>query len=200
MSSSVPNLPGVPALFNNIPVSLPTLLLTDLISPSEFSQSPAWGVFLGGQPVVSFDTFLGIDFRQGWAISDYPVENGAFESYDKVDMPFDVRVRFAAGGSAENRQALLETVTVISETLDFYDVVTPEVIYQNCNVQHIDYRRTNTNGVGMITVEMWLLEIRVVPKRGSDVIFPSSADPFNEGTTQTVLPTLLQNAILALVR
>ena len=198
--ASVQNTTGVPTLLSNVPLPLPSLLMGDLISPSEFSQAPAWGVYLGGQSVVSFDTFLGVDYRQGWAISDYPVENGAFESYDKVDLPYDVRVRFAAGGSAANRQALLETVAVISETLDFYDVITPEVIYQNCNVQHYNYRRTNTNGVGMITIEMWLLEIRVVPKRGSDVIFPSAADPFNDGTVQTMLPTLLQSAVLGLIR
>src|ERR1035437_8692835 len=134
--ASVQNTTGVPTLLSNVPLPLPSLLMGDLISPSEFSQAPAWGVYLGGQSVVSFDTFLGVDYRQGWAISDYPVENGAFESYDKVDLPYAVRVRFAAGGSAANRQALLETVAVISETLDFYDVITPEVIYQNCNVQH----------------------------------------------------------------
>lgn len=199
MASSVPVVPGVPPLIGNVPLPLPALLIADAVSLAQFSNGPAWGVYLDGAPVVTFDTFVGVDFRQGWAISDYPVENGAFESYDKVDLPFDARVRFAAGYDFANRQNLLETITVISETLNFYDVVTPEVVYKNCNVQHYDYRRTNTNGAGMIIVELWLLEIRVVPQRGADVTFPSNAAPISDGFVQATVPNFLQSAILSLI-
>jgi len=133
-----------------------------------------WGVFLGGKSVVVFDTFVSIDYRRGWAIADYPVEEGAFESYDKVQLPFDVRVKFASGGSPENRQALLNSVEAISKTLLLYSVVTPEAVYPSVNVQHIDYRRTSTNGVGMIQVEMWLLEVRITATETSAT---SSATP-----------------------
>jgi hypothetical protein len=159
-----------------------------------------WGVFRNGQQVVTPDTFVSIDFRQGWALADYPVENGAFESYNKVDMPFDARVRFASGGSEQNRQALLQQVVAIAEDLNFYDVVTPEIIYHNCNVQHYDYRRTATNGVGLIVVELWLLEIRTVPKRGAQVTFPSSAAPFHTGQIAPQTPTQRESAIIAPVQ
>lgn len=196
----IPDVEGVPPLLNNFPPAAPALLLADAVLSSEFSAAQGWGVYLGGVPVVEFKSFLGIDFRQGWAISDYPVENGAFESYDKVDLPYDARVRFASGGSAQERTALLESVHSIAETLQFYDVVTPEVVYLNCNVQHYDYRRSNTNGAGMITIELWLLEIRVVPKRGADVRFPNLASPLSDGFVQA-LPTIpsIFNAILPLV-
>lgn len=159
---NVPDVPGVPPLFRGPGpfAPLPTLMTDDSISLIDFSSSPQWGVFKNGEPVILFDTFVSIDYRQGWAIADYPLEQGAFESYDKVALPFDVRVKFASGGSEENRQALLDSVSAISKTLELYDVVTPEAIYARVNVQHYDYRRTSTNGVGMITIEMWLLEIR----------------------------------------
>jgi hypothetical protein len=51
----------------------------------------------------------------------------------------------------------------------------------------------------MIVVELWLLEVRIVPKRGADVIFPSSASPINDGFVQTYVPTFLQNVILGLI-
>lgn len=193
---NIPFAPGVPALFRSggQPDPAPGLLQSNQVVDQRTGKN--WGVFLSGQQVVTPDTFVSIDYRQGWAIADYPVENGAFESYDKVDMPFDARVRFASGGSEQNRQKLLEQVNAIAETLEFYDVVTPEVIYHNCNVQHYDYRRTATNGVGMIILELWLLEIRIAPRRGANVTFPSAAQPFQSGTVAPTTPTPQQAAVV----
>ena len=73
-----------------------------------------WGVFSGGAPVITADTVTSLDYKQEWAISDFPVERGAFESYDKVALPYDARVRFAAGGSAANREALLGSIAAVA--------------------------------------------------------------------------------------
>lgn len=154
----VPRAPGIPPLLGAVFLPLPTLLTADSVDLGQFSKQ--WGLFRGGRPVVTFDSFVGIDYRQGWTIADFPLEQGAFQSYDKVSLPFDVRVKFAAGGSMENREALLHSVAAISGTLDLYSVVTPEVAYNSVNVQHYDYRRTATNGNGLIVIELWLLEIR----------------------------------------
>src|SRR5581483_7682742 len=104
------NIPGLPNLLPSAAAlfSIPALLTADSLV-GYGSVRPQWGVFQGGQEVIHFDTFLSIDFRRGWAIADYPVENGAFASYDKVALPYDVRVRFAAGGNESNRAALLNS-------------------------------------------------------------------------------------------
>ena len=159
-----PNFPGIPPLINFLFPSAPALMNADTVDGGQFSKR--WGVFKGGQPVVSFDSFIGIDYRQGWTIADFPLEQGAFESYDKVQLPFDVRVKFAAGGTLENREALLQSTAAIAKTLDLYDVVTPEIVYTSVNVQHYDYRRTATNGNGLITIELWLLEVRINGQAG----------------------------------
>jgi hypothetical protein len=175
-----PNFPGIPPLINFLFPQAPTLLTTDTVDGGNFTKR--WGVFKGGQPVISFDAFIGIDYRQGWSISDFPLEQGAFESYDKVQLPFDVRVKFAAGGTLENREALLQSVAAIAKTLDLYDVVTPEVVYTSVNVQHYDYRRTAINGNGLITIELWLLEVRIGASAGLTQI--GGANP-TDGTAQT---------------
>ena len=153
------NFPGIPPLINFLFPQAPALLSADTVDGGQFSKR--WGVFRGGAPVITFDAFIGIDFRRSWTIADFPLEQGAFESYDKVALPFDVRVKFSAGGSLQNREAMLASVDAISKTLDLYDVVTPEVVYTSVNVQHYDYRRTATNGNGLLTVELWLLEVRI---------------------------------------
>lgn len=160
------NIPGVPALLNAVPGfnQVTTFLRGDLV-PSVGGKKPQWGVYKGGKPVVVFETFVSIDYKQGWAISDFPLEPGAFESYDKVELPFDARVRFAAGGEEGNRIALLQSIKAAAPTLDLYTIVTPEVVYPSVNIQHYNYRRTAANGVGLLQVEVWFLEIRVTTKQ-----------------------------------
>ena len=153
-------------------------LAADLISASLFSSASAWGIYQAGAPVVTFDTVLSFEFRQGWTISDYPVENGAFASYDKVALPYDARVKFASGGSLANRQALLESIQQIAGDLNLYDVVTPEAIYQNANIQHQDYRRTAQQSAGLLQIEVWLLEIR----QTGDASYQTSQQAPTDGT------------------
>lgn len=151
---------GVPPLANGQNITLPQLLLQDtFVQQGQVTQQ--WGVFLNGAPALTFDTFVSIDYRHGWVLSDYPVERGGFQTYDKVQLPFDVRVKFAAGGAEDNRISMLSSTEQVARSLLLYDVVTPEKIFTSVNVQHIDFRRTATNGLGLITVEMWLLEVRV---------------------------------------
>src|SRR5215469_5882183 len=33
-------------------------------------------------------SFVDVEYKQDWPISDYPVEQGGFQSYDKVRLPF----------------------------------------------------------------------------------------------------------------
>ncbi len=159
MAYDIPNVPGVPKLLPSASGALPELLFADNLEGYGYPPS-AWGVFLNGGQVIPFETFVSIDYRQGWSIADYPIEEGGFHSYDKVELPFDARVRFASKGTEESRQELLQAVEAVAKSLERYDVVTPEKSYHSCNVQHYDYRRTNLNGVGIIVIEMWLLEIR----------------------------------------
>lgn len=118
---------------------------------------------LTGGAINALNLFSVVDFeyKQDWTVSDYPVEEGGFQSYDKVQLPFDVKMRIAAGGSASNRQALLGAVEGIANSITLYDVYTPEQAYIGCNVTHFDYKRTSNNGAGMIVIDIWLVEVRV---------------------------------------
>lgn len=195
--ADVPIAPGVPALIRSGPAPVnPELLPASAQIQDTQRTGKNWGIFFNGQQIVTPDTFASIDYRQGWALADYPLENGAFETYNKVELPFDVRVRLASGGTIDNRQNLLRQIQNIAGDQRFYDVVTPEVIYQQCNIQHFDYRRTATNGVGLILIEVWLLEIRVLPQRGANVRFPSASPLSSLGSINTSTATSLQNTIL----
>lgn len=196
---NVPDVPGVPSVTFAANAGSPLALLTsDALSifGSVFGFQQ-WGIYLDGFPVVISDNVLTFEYRQQWSISDYPVEQGAFESYDKVQTPFDVRMRFTAGGSSFNRQLLLDSIAAIAGDLNLYTAVSPEGIYPSCSITHYDYHRSAENGVGLITVDVWMIQIRVsVGQDLSNTQSPTSAAQVNNGTSQPAAATATQSAQL----
>lgn len=153
--------PGAPTLLDSaIQIGTTILLTADAPGLAAFGLGSGWGLYLDGAPAIVFDTFVSIDYVHEWAIMNYPLERGAFESFNKVQLPFNIHAKFATGGSESDREAAISSAEEAANTLDLYDVVTPEAVYLSTNVQHTDYRRTSTSGAGMITIELWLLEIR----------------------------------------
>jgi hypothetical protein len=180
---------GVPALLSNQNasfLSLTTLLTADTFIGYGLGEEPQWGVFLGGAPVITADTVTTFGYQQDWAVSDYPIEGGGFESYDKVNVPFRTEVQFTSGGSLANREALLASIAAIADTLTLYDVVTPEAVYSSVNVEHYNYRRTSSNGLGLMVVTVGLLEIRVDNTTNSfqNTFSPASFSPAPAGNVQ----------------
>lgn len=139
-----------------------SLLTSDRYSNASMFDGPQWGIFdRDGNPVVQPDTILGMEYREEYQVADYPLERGGFSSYNKVAVPFDVRIRMAVSGSQGERADLLTTMQQIAGSLDLFTVATPDISYQSATVNHYDYRReTRNGGVSMVVVDVWLQEIR----------------------------------------
>ena len=162
----VPNAPGVPALIRN------AVKIADAATLGQFGLSNAldnligadpvqWGVFsAGGQAVAVSDSVVSFDYRNGSRLSDYPVERGAFASYNKVANPFDVKVRMSCGGSEEQRAAFVKALDSAASSLDLYTVWTPEKRYESVNIESVDYRRESSAGAHFIAADLYLREIR----------------------------------------
>jgi hypothetical protein len=186
---NVPDVPGVPPLLRNPLVSavIPQLLFADSVLGWGPGLAPAWGVYSGsnGLPVIIADTVRGIEYKKEWAIATYPLESGAFASYDKVETPYTAIVEFTSGGSLADRQLLLDSIDAISGDLNLYDVVTPEKIYVDANLQRIGYRRHDGRDSGIITVTVGLVEIRITAGvAGANSQSPSGALQSQDGTVQ----------------
>jgi len=193
---NVPNVPGVPQVLRNLTaIPSPSPLAFSDFSPDFENDRPVWGIFKDGESVVDVDSVQSLEYRNDWDISDYPLEKGAFETYNKVPSPFGVKIRLASGSTQDKREAFLSQLTTIAGSMDKYDVMTPERTYTSVNIEHIDYRRSNQSGVGMIMADVWLLEIREKAKTSfTKVESPTSADPQSNGTIQTSTPTDGQKA------
>ena len=154
-------IPGLPALAAGIIFNAVEIVASDVMSLLGLFSGPQWGLFQDGLPVVAADNVLSFDFRQDFRISDYPVEEGAFETYNKVQVPYDVRLQFSSGGSVAQRQELIDSVDAIIGSTDTFDAVTPEKTYLSINPVHQSIRRTSRSGLGLVVIDVYCREIRV---------------------------------------
>lgn len=196
---------GVPALLNPPSLStvanvgnLATLVTADAtIVRQLLNAKPRWGIFLKGKLIAEADNVLSVEYRQDSRVSQYPQEQGAFQSYNKVATPFEARVQLTKGGSEFDRSAFLKAIESAARSLDLYDVATPERTYSNANIERFDYRRTAHNGAGLITVEIWLVEVRETAKTAfTKTALASGADPKTVGAVQAQTVTPAQASVI----
>ncbi len=123
-----------------------------------------WGVFdQSGKSVVDIDTIAAMRYTNKSRVSDFPVEQGAFTTYNKVATPFKMQVKMAVGGSRQRIANFITKLEVLkNDTLNLYHFVTPEMTYLNCTVEEFSYARDNSKGQDMIVALVDLLEVRVV--------------------------------------
>lgn len=156
--------------------------------------APLWGIFKDGASVVTAEGVTVFDYKKDWNLPTYTQEDGAFQNYNKVELPYDLSIRFQAGTSVAVRQALLESIEAIDGSLDLYDAVTPEKTYTSCNVEHVDYHRAIDNGLGVIFVDVYLKEVRVTATQSfTNTKAPGGAGTKSGGQKQPQPPSPPQN-------
>lgn len=159
-----------------------------------------------GSIAVTPDTVPRFEFRGESRISDYPVEQGAFASYNKVATPFEIRMQMIVSGINYAQKAVsalglnfgqqfmtrpdfLDTMDYMLGTTDLFTIVTPDKVYKNANLEHYDFRKESRNGAIMLIVEAWFREVRVTGSasysNGSNSSSPSASSPVNIGSVQT---------------
>lgn len=186
---------GIPALFGQVAnvVNTAVLLVADAVNVLGLFAGPQWGIFnQDGSIAIHPDSMISLDFRREWKIPNYPIEQGSFESYNKVAMPSVTRVRLSKGGTPTERQAFLLQVSALASSLDLFDVVMPEgTLIQNVNIVSDGINRTATNGVGLISVDLMLEEVRVTAKAAfTNTAAPSGAGQVSNGSVQAQPSTL----------
>ena len=177
-------MPGVPILLREASKQLAMQALKLALNKVLWRfipHTPQWGIFtLDGELLVMPDSIIDIGFRQDHKICNYPVQNNAFNSYNKVAEPFQATVRMIKGshlkgtelfkvvtgtsdiqGSLE-RSEFLDAIEQAAKSLDLYIIVTPERSYINCNIISYAYKREQTKGAYQIVVDLTLQEVRQV--------------------------------------
>jgi hypothetical protein len=185
---------------------------------SQFFGTPQWGIFNAktGATVAAFDSVLSVEYRHETDVMDYRVEQGAFQSYNKVQLPWDAKIRFVtAGGTGilgsgiggasgffgiapqgvSNREAVLNALEAALLSLDIYQVITPEVTYPSANIVDYSYERSASGGVNLLVVDVRVRQIIATATAQTAALINNpqnpAADPANSnGSTaaQSVAP------------
>ncbi len=198
---NVPNAPGVPAVRTDplAPVVVtPSVMTVDSPGVASGQQNAKWGIFdANGNAVISPDSVIDVSFDREFRISDYPVEQGGFQSYNKVATPFDFRMTMTKGGPANDLQLFIEACDSLVETDALYTAIGGNIAYPNVNVVRYGYERKSTNGVTLLTVHMFMREVRQTASATfSNTAAPDGADPVSDGNVQASTPTTAQTNTL----
>lgn len=195
---NVPNLPGVPQLARSAAFPpTPAPGLGDSAAQGKLWQSSnagrGWGIFDSkGKKVIDADTILNFDNRNERRVSDFPVQDGAFASYNKVTVPFETSVRVAKAGSTTDRKNFLAQIDTVLDSLELYTILTPEKSYSNCNMTRSEVTRRGVNGAFFLSeVDLYFRQIRSVTAQYSSTGAntskakdPTAFDPVNGGLVQ----------------
>lgn len=161
------------------------LLTADAPGLSTLFGKPQWGIFQNDStPILTSDAVAAVGYARDYRISDYPQEQGAFESYNKVKVPYQAKVSFLIAAS---RRDFLGAIEAAVESRDFVTIVTPEKSYDQANLIHYNYDREVRAGVTLIRVDVWCEEVRIVGSGAQTQTQSTNAvDRAQSGPTQTI--------------
>ena len=175
--------------------------VADGISLITGAWATQWAIYATGtsSPAILPDSFSTQDFSADSRVCDYPIEQGGFESYNKVMVPEETHLILVCGGKNMGRDDFLATLRAMRQSTNLYDIATPDDFLTNMSLTRYDYKRTSQNGVTMLTVDAVFSEIRQAASptyssssASTPVINsnnPSAASPVAGGQVQVSFPT-----------
>ncbi len=180
----------------------------DVLNP----RASDWKIMNGSSDAIVPDTVPRFEYRNESRVADYPMEEGAFVSYNKVATPFEIRMTMVCSGSlikgltqgvmndiipgfgnnnyTSSRDGFLAAMENMLQGTEVYTIVTPDMTYNNATLEHYDYRKESNNGAVMLIVEAWFREVRVTASAvysntgqpNVNSASPSAANPADVGS------------------
>lgn len=186
---NVAQLPGVPQLVRaNQAINTVTLAvgaIQHFLGPAA-SVGPTWGLFDSvGNLVIQPDSILGFENQNSWRISDFPLQDGEFASYNKVKLPYTAALKLTKGGTVQDRKNLLDKIQSIAGDTRVYTILSPEKSYPTVNIENYRIRRMGKEGAYFFAdLEIFFRNIQSTPSQYSD----TTANTAN-ATNPVALPT-----------
>jgi hypothetical protein len=187
LSPNVPDVPGVPPVMRDQSFDATEVPLTTSGDETNADTASQWGLFdADGNEAVEADNTVAFELSAEARISDYPVEQGGFSSFNKVIVPYETHLVMTKGGSVEDRAQFLSILQNASQTTDLFSVTTPECTYLDMNITGVRRVATADRGSGLLTVELVLRKVRQTATLAFTATKePAGASPVNDGSVQT---------------
>lgn len=143
-------------------------------------KTKEWGIFDADlKPVFDYDTILSMRVEARDTVSNFPVEKGAFASYNKVRQPIRITVKLSVGAIQVNRTGLslneirrrgkdrrgklLSDLTIARVSTEVYNITMPEGTYPRMTLQDYSFAREQMQGgPSRIVAELTFIEVREV--------------------------------------
>lgn len=143
-----------------------------------------------GQTALTLDSFLDLDARNEGKALSYPVEEGAFANYNKVQNPSDIRVTLARQGTDADFEYVLAKLEEYQQQAVKLAVVTPADVRESTTLESYSYKRTRDAGARMLIVELHFVEVKEVKMQTTTTTITkpknaTSSSKVNTGKTQT---------------
>lgn len=147
--------------------------------------------------VIEPDSVLDFGYKNEVDVPDYPVQNGSFLNYNRVNLPYEASVRLSKGGSETDRYTFLEQIDTLMNSLDLYQIITPERVYKDVSPIRFELVRRGAAGAFFLTeVDLFFREIRTVIQTYTQTSVttqnarsPSAQSTDNRGTVNGETPT-----------
>jgi len=177
---NVPQLPGVPALnrSNNAQFVGGALNVVGQILPDSLF-STKWEILdENDKKLITPDSVVSFSYKEERRIPTYPIENGGFQSYNKVAVPFDIQITVTCSGSKGKmkKSDFLNAINKALDSVELLTIATPDRSYQDCNLIHVDYRRESNRGAQLIIAQLFFQQVRVVSREKKKTTQPSGSE------------------------
>lgn len=206
---NVPFLLGVPQLVRSLlfqpatQVTLGAQAQHNLWASAQVA--PSWGVFdSNGVKVINPDNIFAFSDRAEWRESDYPVQKGAFATFNKVVVPFEDTLRMTKGGSLSDRVAFLKSIDDIAGDTNQYSIRTPEKTYTGMNILRRELLRRSSEGAYFLEVDIFFRNVieqnpqySTAAANTANAQNPSALPAVNQGNVQLVPLTSAQSSTSA---
>ena len=190
---NVPNLPGVPQLARAAlptPGSLGVTIGGAALSAifGLITGQNQWGIFdSSGNQVLQADSILELEHHPTSDISDFPVQGTAtqptsFATYNKVVLPFMIRVRMAIGSTLSARQQYLKNLDTAFQSINLYTITTPEKNYSYADILNYDIVRTTegmraTGAYFLTEIDIFFKQVIPIQAQYSTTTLQNAANP-----------------------
>lgn len=208
MAFSLPSLPSLPnrapglSLVPSAVLNAVSLIARNL--PNVNPPVPIYAIVNAetGIPLTVPDSWGEITDRKDWQVSDYPIEDGGFAPYNKVQRPQTFEIVLVKTGSDLARASWLEAIRqqMRAAPLARYHIITPQGLYQSFTITRIAKQVRPDRGSNMLYLELHFTEVPQIEAPsllGDRVVQPTSGPLANLGR---VFSTVTPSPVAAIAR
>lgn len=184
---SIPSLPSVnvPKVVSFAKSPAAVLNVVSLIAKNLPKLNPPRPIYA----ILNAETLIPLTIPDSWQeitplvseyqVSDYPIEDGAFATYNKVRRPSLVAATLTKGGTDLERATWLEAIRqqLQSDPTALYNILTPAGIFPNQTLVSLSFQTRNDRGSNLLYLEMKFSEvppIDVPSLLGANAVEPTS--------------------------